>query len=207
RGAVAADGTEEVRPGQAQVWGLGRVAALEHPLRWGGLVDLPDPLDGPALDGLCAVLAGRDGEDQVAVRAPVPLGRRLVPAPEPAVPAPAPWTVRGTVLVTGGTGGLGAQVARWLAERGAEHLVLLSRRGPEAPGADGLTDALAALGARSTLLACDVADRTALERVLERLRDAGDTVRAVVHTAGLTSDTPLMDCTPEELARLTAAKT
>ncbi|MFJ9113870.1 SDR family NAD(P)-dependent oxidoreductase, partial [Streptomyces sp. NPDC102283] len=207
RGAVAADGTEEVSPEQAQVWGLGRVAALEHPLRWGGLVDLPDLLDGPALDGLCAVLAGRDGEDQVAVRTPVPLGRRLVPAPEPATPAPAPWTPRGTVLVTGGTGGLGAQVARWLAVRGAEHLVLLGRRGPEAPGADELIDALAALGARSTLLACDVADRTALERVLERLHDEGDTVRAVVHTAGLTSDTALMDCTPEELARRTAAKT
>ncbi|MBV7672793.1 SDR family NAD(P)-dependent oxidoreductase [Streptomyces halstedii] len=207
RGAVAAEGTEEVRPEQAQIWGLGRVAALEHPLRWGGLVDLPELLDGPALDGLCAVLAGRDGEDQVAVRAPVPLGRRLVPAPEPVTPAPAPWTSRGTVLVTGGTGGLGAQVARWLAERGAEHLVLLSRRGPEAPGADALIDALAALGARSTLLACDVADRAALERVLERLRDAGDTVRGVVHTAGLTSDTALMDCTPEELARRTAAKT
>ncbi|MFJ5920977.1 type I polyketide synthase [Kitasatospora sp. NPDC092948] len=207
RGAVAADGTEEVRPEQAQVWGLGRAAALEHPLRWGGLVDLPDLLDGPALDGLCAVLAGRDGEDQVAVRRPAPLGRRLVPAPEPATPGPAPWTPRGTVLVTGGTGGLGAQVARWLAERGAEHLVLLGRRGPEAPGADALVDALAALGARSTLLACDVADRTALEQVLERLRDEGDTVRAVVHTAGLTSDTALMDCTLDELARRTAAKT
>ncbi|MGY0459352.1 type I polyketide synthase [Kitasatospora sp. cg17-2] len=207
RGAVAAHGTEEVRPEQAQVWGLGRVAALEHPLRWGGLVDLPDLLDGPALDALCAVLAGRDGEDQVAVRTPVPLGRRLVPAPEPEAPAPAPWTPRGTVLVTGGTGGLGAQVARWLAERGADHLVLLGRRGPEAPGADALVDALAALGARSTVLACDVADRTALERVLERLRDQGDTVRAVVHAAGLTSDTALMDCTPEELARRTAAKT
>ncbi|KIQ67246.1 polyketide synthase [Kitasatospora griseola] len=205
RGAVAADGTEEVRPEQAQVWGLGRVAALEHPLRWGGLVDLPELLDGPVLDGLCAVLAGADGEDQVAVRTPVPLGRRLVPAPEPA--APAPWAPRGTVLVTGGTGGLGGQVARWLAERGADHLVLLGRRGPEAPGADALADALAALGARSTLLACDVADRTALEGVLERLHAEGDTVRAVVHTAGLTSDTALMDCTPEELARLTAAKT
>ncbi|MFB8173840.1 SDR family NAD(P)-dependent oxidoreductase, partial [Kitasatospora purpeofusca] len=206
RGAVAARGTEEVRPEQAQVWGLGRVAALEHPQRWGGLVDLPDLLDGPALDGLCAVLAGRDGEDQVAVRGPEALGRRLVHAAEPATPAPAPWTPRGTVLVTGGTGGLGAQVARWLAERGAEHLVLLGRRGPEAPGADALADALAALGARSTLLACDVADRAALERVLERLDDEGDTVRAVVHAAGLTSDTALTDCTPEELALRTAAK-
>ncbi|WP_035870486.1 type I polyketide synthase [Kitasatospora cheerisanensis] len=207
RGAVAADGTEGVRPEQTQVWGLGRVAALEHPLRWGGLVDLPEQLDGPALDGLCAVLAGLDGEDQVAVRGPVALGRRLLPAPEPTTPAPAPWTPRGTVLVTGGTGGLGAQVARWLAERGADHLVLLSRRGPDAPGAEALTDALAALGARSTLLACDVADRSALEQVLERLHAEGDTVRAVVHTAGLTSDTALMDCTPEELALRTAAKT
>ncbi|WP_146064680.1 acyltransferase domain-containing protein, partial [Streptomyces sp. SM1] len=84
RGAVAADGTTPVRPEQAQVWGLGRVAALEHPRRWGGLVDLPELLDGPALEGLCAVLAGHEGEDQVAVRAPGLLGRRLVPAPGPA---------------------------------------------------------------------------------------------------------------------------
>ncbi|MFE0583347.1 SDR family NAD(P)-dependent oxidoreductase, partial [Streptomyces sp. NPDC058874] len=207
RGAVAVDGTTPVRPEQAQVWGLGRVAALEHPRRWGGLVDLPELLDGPVLEGLCAVLAGHDGEDQVAVRAPGLLGRRLVPAPGPAAPGPAPWTPRGTVLVTGGTGGLGAQVARWLAERGAEHLVLLSRRGPEAPGVDALVAALAELGARSTVLACDVADRTALEGVLARLRAEDDTVRAVVHTAGLTSDTPLADCTPEELAADTAAKT
>ncbi|MEU0692020.1 SDR family NAD(P)-dependent oxidoreductase, partial [Streptomyces uncialis] len=207
RGAVAVDGTETVRPERAQVWGLGRVAALEHPRRWGGLVDLPDALDEPALDGMCAVLAGLDGEDQVAVRAPGLLGRRLVRAPAPATPPAAPWTPHGTVLITGGTGGLGAQVARWLAERGAEHLVLLSRRGPEAPGAAGLVAALAALGARSTVLACDVADRTALERVLARLRAEDDTVRAVVHTAGLTSDTAITDCTLEELVERTAAKT
>ncbi|WP_406403276.1 type I polyketide synthase [Streptomyces uncialis] len=207
RGAVAADGTETARPEQAQIWGLGRVAALEHPRRWGGLVDLPEPLDEPALDGLCAVLAGLDGEDQVALRAPGPLGRRLVRARTPATPAATPWTPRGTVLVTGGTGGLGAQVARWLAERGAEHLVLLSRRGPEAPGAAGLVAALAEFGARSTVLACDVADRGALERILERLRDEDDTVRAVVHTAGLTTDTAITDCALEELAERTAAKT
>ncbi|MEU5404325.1 SDR family NAD(P)-dependent oxidoreductase [Streptomyces sp. NPDC005963] len=206
RGAVAAASTDAVRPEQAQIWGLGRVAALEHPQRWGGLVDLPDQLDEPALAGLCAVLAGLDGEDQVAVRGPGLLGRRLVQPPESTVSPGTPWTPRGTVLVTGGTGGLGAHVARWLAEQGAEHLVLLSRRGPDAPGAAELVTALAALGARTTLLACDVNDRTALERVMERLHDEHDTVRAVVHAAGLTSDTAIADCTLDELSERTAAK-
>ncbi|MFF6975953.1 SDR family NAD(P)-dependent oxidoreductase, partial [Streptomyces tsukubensis] len=206
RGAVATDGTETVRPEQAQIWGLGRVAALEHPRRWGGLVDLPAQLDAPALDALCAVLAGLDGEDQMAVRPRGLLARRLVHAPAE-TPSGPPWTPRGTVLITGGTGGLGAQVALRLAEHGAEHLVLLSRRGPEAPGAAALVAALAALGSRSTVLACDVADRTALENVLEQLHGECDTVRAVVHAAGLTSDTPIADCTPEELSAQTAAKT
>ncbi|MFE3695410.1 SDR family NAD(P)-dependent oxidoreductase, partial [Streptomyces sp. NPDC059129] len=207
RGAVSSGAADPVAdPTQAQLWGLGRVAALEHPQRWGGLVDLPELLDGSALDGLCAVLAGLDGEDQVAVRPPGLLGRRLVRVPASEVFSGTPWTPRGTVLVTGGTGGLGAQVARWLAERGAEHLVLLSRRGPEAPGATELVAALAALGARSTVLACDVADRSALERVLAGLHDKHDTVRAVVHTAGLTTDTALADCTLEELFERTAAK-
>ncbi|MEV3874342.1 SDR family NAD(P)-dependent oxidoreductase [Streptomyces sp. NPDC049906] len=207
RGAVTTRGTGPVHPEQTQVWGLGRVAALEHPDRWGGLVDLPEHLDASATDGLCAVLAGLDGEDQVALRPAGPLARRLVPAPAADAPAGPAWTPRGTVLVTGGTGGLGAQVARWLADRGAEHLVLLSRRGPQAPGAAELAAALAESGASSTVLACDVADRAALEHVLRQLHDAGDTVRAVVHAAGLTTDTAIADCTLEELAERTAAKT
>jgi hypothetical protein len=69
RGAVAAVAGEELAsPVQGQVWGLGRVAALEHPDRWGGLIDLPAVLDEAAAARLRAVLAGRDGEDQVAIR-------------------------------------------------------------------------------------------------------------------------------------------
>ena len=69
-------------PVQAQVWGLGRVAALEHPDRWGGLVDLPPVLDERAAARLCAVLAGC-GEDQVAIRGAGIVARRLVRAPLP----------------------------------------------------------------------------------------------------------------------------
>ncbi|KJK33012.1 KR domain-containing protein, partial [Saccharothrix sp. ST-888] len=75
------------------------------------------------------------GEDQLALRPSGLSVRRLVRA---ARSDAADWKPRGTVLVTGGTGALGGQVARWLAGNGAEHLVLTSRRGPDAPGADEL---------------------------------------------------------------------
>ncbi|QMU77448.1 SDR family NAD(P)-dependent oxidoreductase [Streptacidiphilus sp. PB12-B1b] len=207
RAAVSTGGRGTVRPEQAQVWGLGRVAALEHPHRWGGLVDLPAELDAAAQERLCAVLAGLEGEDQVAIRPSGVLGRRLGRAPAPDAPAGPSWKPRGTVLVTGGTGGLGAQVARWLAANGAEHLVLLSRSGPQAPGAAALAEELAALGVRCTLPACDVADLDALADVLDELDVQQDTVRAVVHAAGLTSDTRIEDCTLDLLAEETAAKT
>ena len=82
RGAVAAGAGEvPVSLAGAQVWGLGRVAALEHPHRWGGLVDLPAQFAERAGRRLCEVLAGGSGEDQVAIRDRGVLARRLVRAP------------------------------------------------------------------------------------------------------------------------------
>ncbi|MYR24543.1 KR domain-containing protein, partial [Streptomyces sp. SID6137] len=126
RGAVSTGRADRVdRPLQSQVWGFGRAAALEHPRRWGGLIDLPDLLDARAAARLTAVL-GQRAEDQVAVRVSGVHGRRLVRATRATDPAQE-WSPRGTVLITGGTGALGGHVARWLAGAGAEHLVLTSR--------------------------------------------------------------------------------
>ncbi|MFC7472543.1 SDR family NAD(P)-dependent oxidoreductase [Actinomadura keratinilytica] len=93
------------------------------------------------------------------------------------------WNPRGTVLITGGTGALGAHVARTLADRGAEHLVLTSRRGPDAPGADGLVAELARRGVTATVVACDVADRAEVTALLARLDAEGHAPDAVVHAA------------------------
>ncbi|MFP8964936.1 hypothetical protein ACLIYP_30955, partial [Streptomyces nanhaiensis] len=70
QGAVTTGGSDPLaHPAQAQIWGLGRVAALEHPDRWGGLVDLPEQLDERGAAHLRAVLAApAGGEDQVAIR-------------------------------------------------------------------------------------------------------------------------------------------
>ncbi|TDC63699.1 type I polyketide synthase, partial [Streptomyces hainanensis] len=200
QGAVSVSAADPIRnPGQAQTWGLGRVAGLEHPHRWGGLIDLPEEPDDGALRAVQAVLSGNGAEDQVAVRPTGVLARRLVRATLGDATPSRRWTPRGTTLITGGTGGVGAHLARWLAADGAEHLVLTSRRGPEAEGAAELREELARLGSRVTIAACDVADRDALRKLIADVHADGSPVRAVVHAAGVGAFGALDDVTVADL--------
>ncbi|OPC78046.1 hypothetical protein B4N89_38175 [Embleya scabrispora] len=199
---------------QARIWGFGRTAALELPGLWGGLVDLPDPTR-PAVDAvaeesdavrsrLAAVLA-HAAEDQVAIRADGVHVRRLVRAPA-AGTADRPWRPAGTVLITGGTGGLGARVARWAAGAGAERVVLAARRGARAPGAQDLAAELSALGVAVLIERCDTADRHAVERLIGRIDADGPPLSAVVHAAGVVQAALIADTDPVEAARVIAGK-
>ncbi|MFL6125177.1 SDR family NAD(P)-dependent oxidoreductase, partial [Actinophytocola sp.] len=109
----------------------------------------------------------------------------------------------GTVLITGGTGVLGAAVARhYVTALGAENLLLTSRRGVAAEGATELVDELTALGATVRVEACDVADRAALDALLSTVAD----LTAVVHTAGVVDDAMIGSLTTERLAGVMAPK-
>ncbi|MEU1792576.1 type I polyketide synthase, partial [Streptomyces sparsogenes] len=247
QGAVAAVAGDLLpRPAQAQVWGLGRVAALEEPRRWGGLVDLPEELGEDLPDQLAALFSDGRPEDQVALRDAGIFARRLHRAPAPAAPDTAApgatvngaavngttansatamngttangttatngtavngttangtamngtagrgrgWQPVGTTLVTGGTGSVGAHVARWLADRDAPHLLLISRGGPDAPGAGELAAELEARGTKVTVAACDVADRAALRDLLAGV-PAEHPLTAVFHASGIPENMPL----------------
>ncbi|MEU0839646.1 type I polyketide synthase [Streptomyces sp. NPDC005962] len=206
RGAVSIGEQDPLTsPAQALVWGLGRVAAQELPALWGGLVDLPPAPDGKALGRLCAALAARSDEDQIAIRPSGTFGRRIVRAPLGDVPADG-WTPdKGTVLITGGTGALGGQIARRMAARGAEHLLLVSRQGRSAPGADELVAELAEAGARVTVAACDITDADALRDLVESV-PAEYPLTTVVHTAAVLDDAAVTALTPAQVDRVLRVK-
>jgi acyl transferase domain-containing protein/acyl carrier protein len=211
-------GEAPARPVQAQAWGLGRAAGVEHPGRWGGLVDLPPvpdapvPGGGPVLDErtaswLCAVLAGC-GEEEVAVRPAGAFARRVVRAPRPAVlpAASGEWRARGTAVVTGAGGAIGLDLAPWLAGRGADRVVLTGRRGPMTPGAAAVAAGLAGEGTEVRVAACDLTDRGQVAGLLAWAGSGGLPVSTVIHCAVAVNLKPLADTTIADLALGLGAK-
>ncbi|MEU0487126.1 SDR family NAD(P)-dependent oxidoreductase, partial [Streptosporangium sp. NPDC006013] len=193
RGAVEArEGDVVADLAGAAVWGLVRSAQWENPGRF-VLVDADGEVSSSVLAGVLV-----SGEPQVAVREGgmrVPRLVRVAPVEE----AGRSWDPDGTVLITGGTGGLGGSLARHVvAERGVRHLLLTSRRGLDAPGALELRAELIAHGVEVTIAACDMADRDQVAALLARV-DAEHPLTAVIHTAGVLADGTIPSLTPERL--------
>ncbi|MFJ4656842.1 SDR family NAD(P)-dependent oxidoreductase [Nocardia sp. NPDC088792] len=192
RNAVAVADSEQVRLDQAPVWGLLRAAQAEHPDRF-QLLDLDESHDPSSVAAAATAVAG---EPEAALRGQTVLVPRLT--------RHAPGTIArlsepGTVLITGGTGGLGAVIARHLvAEHGVRQLLLTSRRGLDAPGAAELRDELAGLGAEATIAACDVSDRSALAALLDGISEAHPLV-GVVHAAGIADNGVIESMTPDRI--------
>jgi acyl transferase domain-containing protein/thioesterase domain-containing protein/acyl carrier protein len=185
-----------VDPVMAAVWGLAASAQAEHPGRL-ALVDIEAAADvETAVKAALAV-----AEPQAAVRAGQVFVPRLARAAAPA-PDGQPRLGDGTVLVTGATGAIGSLLTRHLVHtHGAADLLLVSRRGREAPGAADLAAELEEAGARVEIAACDVSDRASLAALLD-----GRRLSAVIHAAGVLDDGVVSGLTAERLSAVMRPK-
>jgi hypothetical protein len=189
---AVAGGSVRVNPAQAPVWGLGRTIAQEHPEIWGGMIDL-DPDHAPDdVDHLLTEITDPDEEDHLAYRGGERYIARLV---ADATARPMSWLhfrSDATYLITGGAGGLGHTVARWMIEQGARHLVLAGRT-PISPDIRMLLEALERRGAfTATYEEADVSEESDVARVLERIEDTKRPLRGIVHAAGVLADATLL---------------
>ncbi|MEV0364691.1 type I polyketide synthase [Nocardia fusca] len=187
----------------AAVWGLVRSAQTEYPGRI-VLLDWQSSPDTPPLpsDTVRTVLA--TDEPQLAVRGDTVLVPELVRRQASAATRPSFGS--GTVLITGGTGALGGQLARHLVtEHDVRHLLLVSRRGAAAEGAAELAAELTERGAEVRIAAGDLADRPALRALLDSI-EPEKPLTAVVHAAGTLDDATIRTLTDDQLARVLEPK-
>jgi len=221
-GALAAGPGEAGDPGLAAVRGLVRVLALEQPGLRATLADA-DPGAGPAAAAaaLAAELIADAGDDEVAWRDGRRLAGRLtaLAARPGGSPQEGPWpavapdggarpraarpvvAAGGSYIITGGYGGLGLVVARWLADRGAGRIVLSGRGGPP-DGVRGQLGELTAAGADVRVVRGDVAQPGTAERLVAAAQDGGARLRGIVHAAGVFADALVGDVTGDSLARV-----
>ncbi|MET9484028.1 SDR family NAD(P)-dependent oxidoreductase [Streptomyces sp. NPDC006638] len=193
RDAVAVPGDDTFDLGSSVLWGMVRSAQTEHPGQFRivdvGAADLSRP------DVLAAALKRTDA--QLAVRSCRILRPRL--APHPAAGPAVPELGDGTVVITGGTGTIGRELARHLVTRwGARSLALLSRSGGGAPGIDALRGELTALGAEVRVVRADVSDARDVGAALAQVRSERPIV-GVVHAAGVLDDSLVSNMTPDQL--------
>ena len=209
RGAEPATGGPQDLAG-GPLWGLARTIGLEHPELRVKLIDLAPGTPADELDAILTELDDAGLEDLIALRGDLRLVARLVREDLPRPPAPLAFRPDATYLITGGLGGVGLQVARWLVDRGARHLLLVGRnglsRGPWTPGdlewqRRRAVERLTAAGADVTVAAVDVADADAVAALLATI-PADRPLRGVFHAAGTTDPAPLMDTTAAALRGL-----
>ncbi|WP_394425996.1 SDR family NAD(P)-dependent oxidoreductase [Streptomyces sp. SGAir0957] len=187
-------------PAAAAVWGFVRSAQTEHP----GRLTLIDT-DGQEASLALVPAAAATGDAQLRIGSGALSAPRLAPAAtRPAHEAPEFGT--GSVLITGGTSGLGAMLARHLVARhDVRSLVLSSRRGPDAPAAAALREELTAAGARVEIVACDTTDRDAVAALLAAV-PGEHPLTAVVHCAGMLDDGVVEAMTEERVDAVLAPK-
>jgi natural product biosynthesis luciferase-like monooxygenase protein len=178
---------------QSPVSGFAKAAAIEHPNLWGGLIDLdPDEAREAVAQSLLDALSQDESEELIAVRGGQYYVPRLEHESAEATPAPLRFSEDATFLITGGFGGLGRKLAVWLAEHGAKHLCLASRRAEEGDSNDFIRE-MRNRGVEVVAIGADVARQGDCARIIGNISMTMPRLRGVFHLAGNLDDALLIN--------------
>lgn len=208
---VAVKDKDPVLPIQGPVLGLGKVAALEATIVWGGTLDVAE-VDAEQIEKSLALVSWckSRNEDLVALRDGKIYTPRLCPSASEGAPTELTIDSDGTYLITGGSGGLGLATAEKLAEKGARHIVLLSRSGlariDEKPKLKELLDRIKGHGAEVTSVQADVADNAAMSAVIADVTQNMPPLKGVVLAAGASDACMIYDLTPQSYWEMVRSK-
>ncbi len=206
RGARAVeDGDKNISVAQGPVWGLGSSIALAHSEWEMVMIDLPYAAMDGDIDALTQeILNSYEGQTQVALRSTNRYAAQIVRNKQSLEsPAEVQFRSEATYLITGGLGGLGGEVARWMVAKGARNMVLVSRRAPNEQALRTIA-LLEEKGARVLPLCADVANREDVERLMATISEKMPALRGIVHAAGLPPTS--LEMTSESLLTVTAPK-
>ncbi|MBK8552601.1 MAG: SDR family NAD(P)-dependent oxidoreductase [Ignavibacteria bacterium] len=185
----------------SSLWGMGKVVSLEHPELKCKLIDTDSETGS---EYLFKEINSSTGEDQIAFRNNERLAARLIRS-KSRQDKIIPIDDKSTYLITGGLGGLGILTAKWLADKGARHLALISRSNNTDPVIDHL-DELRSMKAEVRTYKADVTNRDELKTIIEDIRRSGYPLKGIIHSAGVLDDGVILNQSPEKFEKVTGPK-
>ncbi|HYD06251.1 MAG TPA: SDR family NAD(P)-dependent oxidoreductase, partial [Reyranella sp.] len=207
-GTLAPQGERVAHPERATLLGPCHAATREIPLLQAQLVDLEDPVGAAeaAAAQLVSEFDGRARDGLVAYRGNVRWVQEIVAAPQAdSAEFPARLVRKGVYVITGGLGGVGLELAQFLAGEVHAHLALIGRREPDAEALQRLRQ-IEQAGAEVLVVQADIADREQTQRALQSVVQRFGPINGVFHAAGLLDDAPLAMKTLEDARRVMSAK-
>ena len=111
-----------------------------------------------------------------------------------------------TYLISGGFGGFGLELAKWMATQGVRHLVLVGRRGAASPEAQQTVESLERMGVQVYAAAADMTQEVQVRRMMAAITDAMPPLKGVIHAAAVLDDAPLLALDAERFANVMAPK-
>lgn len=202
--AVGLDRDQALQIAAVPLWGLGKTIALEHPEHWGGLVDLA-PNDRQWARSLAEEIIDADGEDKICLRSGKRYVQRLNHFNAARLPAQAYRPgAQGSYLITGGLGGIGLAMGKWLLDKGADKVVITGRRPVEQVGA--VLAQFGAAASRVRYVQADITSRQDMCRVFTELESPTSRLKGIFHAAGISIPQDLKDIDSESFDQVMRPK-